>query len=273
MIRPSTPEWSLASASSRLAVISMAFVPCATRSGAGGQPLDSGDQALAWFTLSELEARGGPRLDAVDERGVGEREVHRHRGPLQRRDLAVRDGHGAGGSIDRVEGSFRLVDRAGARLCTPGSRIVARLPVAAVGEVGQRGPELAFGVDEEVRRHDDAVSRLDPFEHLDVVDSALAQPHGARLEATLRERKQDDLTLTVVNDRGSRYGCSRCGAAGLELDLREHPRLEQALAVVELETNGCAARGRVQRRIAVSDFGFESPTRKGVERHQRRLTD
>src|SRR5690606_26440564 len=118
-----------------------------------------------------------------------------------------------------------------------------------------------------------AVSRLDPFEHLDVVDSALAQPHGARLEATLRERKQDDLTLTVVNDRGSRYGCSRCGAAGLELDLREHPRLEQALAVVELETNGCAARGRVQRRIAVSDFGFESPTRKGVERHQRRLTD
>src|SRR5690606_3212223 len=100
MIRPSTPEWSLASASSRLAVISMAFVPCATRSGAGGQPLDTCDQELAWFTLPELEARGGARRDPIDQCGVDEREVHRHRRPLQRGNLAVRDCHAAGGSID-----------------------------------------------------------------------------------------------------------------------------------------------------------------------------
>src|SRR5690606_5118322 len=129
------------------------------------------------------------------------------------------------------------------------------------------------GVDEEIRRYDDAVSRLHPFEHLDGVDPTLAEPNSAGLEATLRKREQHDLTLAVVDDSRRGHGCSRRAAADVELDLREHPWIQQTLPVVELETNGRAACRRIQRGIAVCDFSFESLARKGVERHLRRLAD
>src|SRR5574343_1691627 len=75
--------------------------------------LERGDHPFAGLALDELEIDGRSRFDAIDQRRVGKHEVHLHGRPFQAGDGLVRDAHGAGRSVNRIQLAHGLVADAG----------------------------------------------------------------------------------------------------------------------------------------------------------------
>ena len=146
--------------------------------------------------------------------------------------------------------------------------IIAGLPL---GHGLERGFEIAFGVDQEVRGSDDDIAFRDAFPDFDVARTAAADLDRARLEAPLALVDDDEPAVSAV-DHGilghCQYGLI---AAGLDLRLHIHVGQQQHVVVRQLDTHGNRAGGRHEVRIDQCDLALEGFVWKAAHAHRDRL--
>src|SRR6266850_2836624 len=96
--------------------------------------------------------------------------------------------------------------------------------------------ELALGRDEEIARGHDDVTGLEAREHFEVVAGTSAELHLAGREATAAGIDEDHPALPRRQHRALRHR-QPLPERDLELDVHEHPRLEIAARVGDLDTH------------------------------------
>ncbi len=93
----------------------------------------------------------------------------------------------------------------------------------ACGEALERSPEVAFGVDQEIGRHNDLLPGLESFANLDKAVAPEAQLHGPRLEQALAALDDHHLPVAAVDDRGDGHAQPlRLAGRGVDLHVGVH---------------------------------------------------
>ena len=132
------------------------------------------DHPFAGLPLDELDGDLGSRFQPLQQRLVGDRELHRHGRPFEAGDRAVIETDRAGCRVDAIHRAFGLVAGSFGGWLSG----CCRLPVfwgGAVGGVAEsadRRLEVALGIDQEVGGDHHLLAIFDPLEHFNMIVAA-----------------------------------------------------------------------------------------------------
>src|SRR5216684_8855207 len=132
----------------------------------------------------------------------------------------------------------------------------------------ERGFEIAFGVDQEVRGDHHLVVFSKTLLDLDMATAAATELDRAWLETPFAFVEKHNLPLAAVDDRTARYSQDRCFRPGGDFYIGIHVGAQHIVRVRQLDSYSCSTRLRFQMRIDHRDLPGERTIRIGARTHR-----
>src|SRR5260370_10484426 len=121
----------------------------------------------------------------------------------------------------------------------------------------ERGLEIAFGIDQEVRGDDDLVVFSEPFLDLDAASAAPPELDFARFKTAVTLIEKHNLPLAAVDNGAAGYGNDRSIRSCADFDIGIHVGPQRFVRVRQLDSYSPGPCLRHQGRIDQRDFPDE----------------